>query len=240
MADLPTVPRTIGLLGGMSWVSTAHYYEGVNAGIADALGGDHCAPLVLWQTDFARITELQRAGDWQACGAILSVGAKALVAAGAQIVAICANTMHLVAAQVSAAAEPARLVSIVDAVSDECVRRGAITVGLLGTAYTMESTELFPLPLAAAGITVLVPDSDDRAAIQRHTFEELIHNVVTDEARRTFTAAAEAMVLRGADLIVLACTEHGMVLADGDVSVPVVDSTALHVRALIHAALTDG
>ena len=240
MAAPSIVPRTIGLLGGMSWVSTAHYYERINAGIADALGGEHCAPLVLWQTDFARITELQRAGDWQACGEILSVGAKALVAAGAEIIAICVNTMHLVAAQVGAAAGPARLVSIVDAVSDECVRRGAVTIGLLGTAYTMESAELFPAPLAAAGITVLVPDADERAAIQRHTFEELIHDVVTDAARRTFASAAEAMIVRGADLIVLACTEHGMVLADGDLSLPVVDSTEVHVRALIAASLKDG
>jgi aspartate racemase len=229
--------RVIGLIGGMSWVSTAHYYETLNTGVASQLGGDHCARLVLWQTDFDTITQLQRAGRWDEAGEVLAHGARSLVAAGAELVAILANTMHLVAPQVVAAASPVPLVHIVEAVRDECLRRGITKIGLLGTAYTMESPELFPSILTPAGIELLIPDAQDRAEIQRHTFDELILNRVTPEAKARFTSTSNSMIERGAQAIVLACTEHGMVLADGDLSAPVLDSTAIHVQAILAAAL---
>jgi aspartate racemase len=185
--------RVIGLIGGMSWVSTAHYYETLNTGVASQLGGDHCARLVLWQTDFDTITQLQRAGQWHEAGEVLAQGARSLVAAGAELVAILANTMHLVAPQVAAAA-PVPLVHIVEAVRDECLRRGITKLGLLGTAYTMESPELFPSILTPAGIEVLIPDAPDRAEIQRHTFDELILNRVTPGAKARFTSASNSMI----------------------------------------------
>ncbi len=230
--------RTIGLLGGMSWVSTGHYYQVINADVAARLGGDHCASLMLWQTDFAQLTELQRAGRWHEAGELLAVGATMLRDGGADIIAIGANTMHLVAQQVADAAAPARLIHIVEVVRDECLRLGIRRLGLFGTAYTMESPELFPPTLSAAGIEVMVPDAQLRAAIQRHTFDELIRDVVTDECRATFRMAGRSLIARGADAVVLACTEHGMVLGDGDLTVPVLDSTVLHARALVDAALT--
>jgi aspartate racemase len=230
--------KTIGLLGGMSWVSTTHYYRTINIEIGRRLGGHRSASLVLWQTDFARITALQEQGRWDDAGTILAGGARALVGAGADLVAICANTMHLVAEPVAAAARPARLVSIVDAVLDACLDRGVTRLGLLGTAYTMESPNLFPRPLAEANIEVLVPDAALRDLVQRHTFDELIHDVVTDAARETFQRAAADFVARGADAVVLACTEHGLVLRDGDLPVPVLDSSELHIAALVDAALT--
>lgn len=229
--------RVIGLIGGMSWVSTAHYYEALNTGVAAALGGDHCARLVLWQTDFDTITNLQRAGRWDEAGEVLAQGACALVAAGAELVAILANTMHLVAPQVVAATSPIPLVHIVEAVRDECLRRGITKLGLLGTAYTMESPDLFPSILTPAGIEMLIPEAEDRAEIQRHTFDELILNRVTPEAKSRFTSASNYMIDRGAQAIVLACTEHAMVLAEGDLSVPVLDSTSIHVQAILAAAL---
>jgi aspartate racemase len=229
--------RVIGLIGGMSWVSTAHYYEALNSAVAARLGGDHSARLVLWQTDFDTITSLQRAGRWDEAGAVLAEGAKALVGAGAEMVAICANTMHLVAPQVVAAASPVPLIHIVEAVRDECQRRGITKLGLLGTAYTMESPDLFPSILTPAGIEMLIPETQDRAEIQRHTFDELIQNRVTEEAKARFTSASKDMINRGAQAIVLACTEHAMVMSDGDVSVPVLDSTAIHVEAILAAAL---
>ncbi len=230
--------RVIGLIGGMSWVSTAHYYETLNTAVAARMGGDHCARLVLWQTDFDTITNLQRAGRWDEAGAVLTAGAQSLVAAGAELIAICANTMHLVAPQIAAAASPVPLVHIVEAVRDECVRLGVTRLGLLGTAYTMESPALFPTVLSPAGIELLTPGADDRAAIQRHTFDELIQNRVTPEAISRFTTASNEMISRGAQAIVLACTEHGMVLRDRDLSVPVLDSTQIHVDAILTAALS--
>ena len=231
--------RTIGLLGGMSWVSTTHYYRRLNAGVAERLGGTHCAPLVLWQTDFARITELQEHERWHEAGELLGDGAEALIAAGAELVVICANTMHLVIEQVSAACLDVPVVSIIDAVRDACVEGGVTRLGLIGTAYTMSSPRLFPLPLAEAGIEVLVPDVETQAVIHRFTYDELVHDVVSDDARAAFRDACEALVERGAQAVVLACTEHGMVLHDGDLAVPVLDSTELHIAAILEQCFSE-
>ncbi len=229
--------RTIGLLGGMSWVSTAHYYELINTQVAAALGEGHCARLMLWQSDFADLAALQRAGRWDDAGAVLAEGTRAMVAGGAEVLGICANTMHLVADAVLAAAGDASLVHIVDVVRDACVAAGTAKVALLGTQYTMESPELFPPRLRAAGIEMVVPPLDQRIAIHAHTYDELARGIVTDDARATFREACLRLIDDGADAVVLACTEHGMVLADGDLPVPVLDSTPLHVRALVAASL---
>jgi aspartate racemase len=228
--------RTIGLLGGMSWVSTAHYYELINREVSDRSGGDHCAPLVLWQTDFDTITAHQRAGEWDRAGALLADGAAALVRAGAEVIGICANTMHLVADAVEGAIGDAELVHVVDVVRDECVRRHVSRLGLLGTAYTMESADLYPPRMADAGVDVVVPPPVDRDVVQRITFEELIRDVVTDEAVAEFRRIGQGLVGAGAQAIALACTEHGAVLRDGDLTVPVLDSTELHALALVEAA----
>ena len=232
--------KTIGLLGGMSWVSTEHYYRRLNEQAAQRLGGDSCAALVVWQTDFARITAHQRAGEWDAAGEILAKGARSLAAADAEIIGIGANTMHLVApaviAALATAAPSAVLVHIVEAVRDVCVGRGVTRLGLLGTSYTMESPVLYPPVLAAAGIDVITPNANERAEIQRITFEELIHNRVNAESRNTFRRIATELATRGANAVALACTEHGMVLANGDLDVAVLDSTQIHVDALIAAA----
>jgi aspartate racemase len=229
--------KTIGLIGGMSWVSTAHYYQLINADVAARLGGDHCARLIVWQQDFAIVTELQRAGRWHEAGEVLAVGAGVLRDGGAEVIGIGANTMHLVADQVAAGASPAKLVHIVDVVRDECERLGVRKLGLLGTAYTMESADLYPPTMTKAAIEVLVPNAEERGLVQRHTFEELIRDTITDECRANFGAIGASLIARGADAVVLACTEHGMVLSDGDLSVPVLDSTVLHARALVDAAL---
>ena len=229
--------RTIGLLGGMSWVSTGHYYSLINRDVGARLGGDHCAQMVVWQTDFDLITAQQRAGEWERAGELLAEGASALVRAGAEVIGIGANTMHLVADAVAAAIGGAELVHIVDVVRDECAARGVTTLGLLGTAYTMESPELFPPRLSAAGIEVAVPGAADREIVQRITFDELIHDVVTEAAVGHFRRIGAGLVDGGAQAVVLACTEQGAVLHDGDLDVPVLDSTVLHARALVDAAV---
>lgn len=242
--------RTIGLLGGMSWVSTSHYYDLINRDVANRLGGDHCASMVMWQTDFDVLTALQRAGEWERSGALLAEGAAALVRAGAEVVGIGANTMHLVADAVVDALGPVQLVHIVEVVRDECRSRGIERLGLLGTAYTMESPDLYPPRLHAAGIELIVPELAERSEVQRITFEELIHDVVDERSAATFRRIGQGLVERGAQGVVLACTEHGALLRDGDLvastqagdargagPAPVLDSTALHARALVDAAL---
>jgi aspartate racemase len=229
--------RVIGLLGGMSWVSTAHYYRLINADVAARLGTEHSAALTLWQGDFAAITDLQRTERWDDAGVILAEGAKALVAAGADLVAICANTMHLCSRHVADAIAPRSLVDIVEVVRDECLVLGITRLGLLGTAYTMESPVLYPPVLAVAGIEVIVPDAAERAQVQRITFEELIADVVTERSRRAFHDVATSMIERGADGVALACTEHGLMLSEGDLPVPVLDTTVLHARRIVDQAL---
>ena len=170
--------KTIGLLGGMSWVSTEHYYRLINSEVAQRLGGESCASMVVWQSDFAHIAQLQRDDKWHEAGEVLAEGTRSLTAAGAEVIAICANTMHLVADQVVGAADGAPLVHIVEAVRDECQRLGITRLGLFGTAYTMESPTLFPPTLHAAGIEMIVPSEADRELVQRITYDELVRDVV--------------------------------------------------------------
>lgn len=223
--------------GGMSWVSTEHYYRLINADVAARLGPEHCASLRLWQGDFAVLAELQRNGRWDAAGEILADGARALVSAGADLVAICANTMHLCAPQIAAASFPRPLVDIVEVVRDQCVYLGISCLGIFGTSYTMESPLLYPRPLADAGIKVIVPEAGQRTEIQRITYDELIADIVTDQARSTFLEISASMIERGAQGVALACTEHGLLVADGDLSVPVLDTTVLHARRIVDVAL---
>lgn len=229
--------RTIGLLGGMSWVSTAHYYDLINRDVAERFGGDHCAPMVIWQTDFDRITAHQRAGEWDRAGELLADGAEALVRAGAEVVGICANTMHLVSDAVVSALRDVPLIHIVDVVRDACTDRGVTALGLLGTAYTMESLDLYPPRLATAGIDVVLPEAADRDLVQRITFEELVHDVVTEASMAEFRRIGAGLVGAGAQAVVLACTEHGAMLRDDDLDVPVLDSTVLHAEALVEVAI---
>lgn len=227
----------IGLLGGMSWVSTAHYYERLNQMAADAYGPTHCAPLMIWQTDFARIVRLQEQGDWDGAGALLGTGAEALAASGAGVLAICTNTMHLVSESVASAGQPAQLVHIVEVVAQHAKRAGITRLGLLGTAYTMESVDLYPPTLESFGIETAIPSPEHRQAIQAHTFDELIQGEVTDVCRQTFADAIRALIADGADGIVLACTEHALAVAPSDWDVPIIDSTQAHIEAIFDAAV---
>jgi aspartate racemase len=235
--------RTIGLLGGMSWVSTSHYYELLNRDVAHRLGDGHCAPLVIWQTDFDTIAAHQAAGEWELAGQVLADGATALLRAGAEVVGIGANTMHLVAGQLLEVLGDVPLVHVVDVVRDECLERGIRTLGVLGTSYTMESPDLYPPTLRAAGVEVLVPSPEERRELQRITYEELVRDIVSERSATTLRGIAQGLVAGGADGVVLACTEHGLLLRQGDLTVdggsdpvPVLDSTVLHARALVDAA----
>jgi len=227
--------RRIGLLGGMSWESTAVYYRLLNEGARARCGGLHSADLVLRSVEFAEVAAQQAAGEWTVLGDRLAMEAKGLVAAGAEVLGIATNTMHLVAPRVREAAG-IPLVHIVDAVGAAATAAGVRAVGLLGTDYLMTSS-LYPDHLAAQGIDVLVPSAADRAQVHRVIYDELCQGAVRAESRQRYREIVERLAGRGAAAIVLGCTEIDLLIGSSDVDIPLLDSTALHVEALLTAAM---
>jgi aspartate racemase len=227
--------RTIGLLGGMSWESSALYYRLLNEAVRDRLGGLHSARCVLLSVDFAEIERLQVAGDWGRAGELLAADAKALEAAGADLVLLCTNTMHKVA-HALADALTVPLLHIGD-VTAEAVRAAGIgRVGFLGTAFTMEQPFLTDR-LAARGLQVRLPDPVDRAEVHRVIYEELCLGIVREESRAAFLAVIERLVAEGAEGVILGCTEIELLIGPDDVDVPVFPTSRLHVEAAVAAAL---
>lgn len=227
--------RRIGLIGGLAWPSTEVYHRRINEEVNRRLGDNHSAPLVLWSEDFELIATLQRESRWDEAGDILAGGARALEGAGAELIAICANTMHLVAPAVRAAVD-IPLVHLIEVVGQTAQSQGLRRLGLLGTAYTMSSS-LYPDVCAPLGIDVVVPDSAMQGEVQSVIYQELTRGEVTERAVSITSGAAEQVLRAGADCIVLGCTELGLVMRAGDVDVPVLDTTELHVAALVDAAL---
>jgi aspartate racemase len=227
--------RRIGLIGGLAWPSTEVYHRLLNEEVNRRLGGNHSARIVLWEDDFEHVAALQRAGRWEEAGDLLAAGAKALEAAGAELLAICANTMHLVADQVRAAVD-IPLVHLIEVVADAAQDAGLKRLGLLATGYTMTSP-LYPDVCTPRGIDVLVPGEEDRAAVHAAIYDELTRGIVSATSKAVVYEAALRLVEDGADAVVLGCTELALVLGPGDLLVPVVDTTALHCRALVDAAL---
>ena len=227
--------KTIGLLGGMSWESSALYYQLLNEMVRDRLGGLHSARCLLLSVDFSEIERLQVAGDWAGAGEVLAADAKTLEAAGADLVLLCTNTMHKVAHAVEGAlAVP--LLHIGDVTADAVRAAGLGRVGLLATAYTMEQPFLTDR-LAARGLHVLVPDPVDRAMVHRVIYEELCLGIVREESRAAFLAVIERLVAEGAEGVILGCTEIELLIGPDDVDVPVFPTSRLHVEAAVAAAL---
>lgn len=230
--------RTLGLLGGTSWESTAVYYALLNRGVAERLGPLHQPTLLLHSVDFAEVAALQADGRWDVLEEQYGAATRGLVASGAEVLGICANTMHLVAPAVVAAAGDARLVHVVDATADGARRAGARTVALLGTAYTMEKP-FYADALRHTGLDVVVPEAEDRAELQRIVYEELTRGIVRDGARRRLLDIVARCADQGADAALLACTEFQMLAepGDADAAIPLVDTTREHCRALLDAIL---
>ena len=227
--------RTIGLLGGMSWESSALYYRLVNEGVRERLGGLHSARCVLLSVDFAEIERLQVAGEWERAGALLAADARLLQAAGAELVVLCTNTMHTVADALTDALD-VPLLHIGDVTGRAVATAGLRRVGLLGTAFTMEQPFLVDR-LAAQGLEVLVPEPADRAEVHRIIYAELCRGIVREESRQAYRGVIDRLVARGAEGVVLGCTEIELLLGAGDVDVPVFPTTALHAEAAVAAAL---
>jgi aspartate racemase len=226
--------RTIGLLGGMSWESTAEYYRLANETVRERLGGLHSARLVLHSVDFAEVAALQAAGQWDEAGQLLGQAAKGLEAAGAELVLICTNTMHLVAEQVQAAVS-IPLLHIVDTTADAVRAAGLGRVGLLGTRFTMEEP-FYRDRMARHGVELVVPEEADRAEVHRVIFDELCVGVVREESREAYQAVIGRLVEAGAQGIVLGCTEIELLVGPGDSPVPLFRTTRLHVEAALRAA----
>ena len=228
--------KTLGLIGGMSWESTVPYYRTINQTVKEQLGGLHSARLLLYSVDFAEIEKLQHAGDWGAAGAVLADAARSLKAGGAQLLVICTNTMHKVADAVEAASG-LPLLHIADATGDAIRARGITRIGLLGTRFTMEQDFYRRRLIERHGLDVLVPEPDERDLVHRVIYDELCQGVIRDESRAQYRRVMDGLVARGAQGIILGCTEIGLLVGEGDASVPLFDTTALHARAAALAAL---
>ncbi|MET3927847.1 aspartate/glutamate racemase family protein [Devosia sp. 2618] len=227
--------KTIGLIGGMSWESTAHYYRVLNQETAARLGGLHSAPVIVHSVDFAPIAEMQSAGDWTGAGAQLARVARGLQDVGAEVIGLATNTMHVVADQITAAID-VPFVHIADPTSDALLADGFETVGLLGTRFTMEM-DFYRDRLAERGLKSLIPDVD-RTNLNGIIYEELCRGIVREESRRIYVAAIERLAARGAEAVILGCTEITMLIDDSVSPLPVYDTTDLHAKALVGAALS--
>lgn len=231
--------RTIGVLGGMSWESSLHWYRLANEQVRAELGGYHSAPILLDSLDFAVIEALQADGDWPGAGRVLAAHARGLEAAGAGLVVLCTNTMHIVADQIQDAIGIPFL-HIADCTAQAVTAAGQRTVGLLGTAFTMEEP-FYRDRLAAYGVTALVPDVEARRDVHRIIYDELVHGIVKQASRERYQQVIADLVVAGAEGIVLGCTEIELLVTQEGTPVPVFPTTALHVRAaLAAAAVEDG
>jgi aspartate racemase len=227
--------KRIGLIGGMSWESSAEYYRLVNELTRERLGGLHSAECVLYSVDFAEIERLQVQGRWDDAAARLVEAARALEAAGADFVVLCTNTMHKVADTV-AAAVAVPLLHLADTTAAAVRAAGVGRVGLLGTAFTMEQ-DFYRERLAGHGLDVLVPEAEDRALVHRVIYDELCLGVVSPSSRAGYLEVIDRLVGRGAEGVVLGCTEIELLIGQEHVAVPVFPTTRLHAEAAVDLAL---
>ena len=219
----------------MSWESSAQYYRLANELVRERLGGLHSARVLLASVDFADIEQLQADSRWDEASELLAAAAKGLQAGGAELLLICTNTMHKVADQVQAAIG-IPLLHLADATADAITRAGLGTVGLLGTAFTMEQ-DFYRDRLAGHGLKVLVPPAEDRAEVHRIIYQELCLGVFREESRQIYRDVITRLVEAGAEGIVLGCTEIELLIDAADSPVPVFPTTRLHVEAAVDASL---
>ncbi|MHB1101875.1 MAG: aspartate/glutamate racemase family protein [Devosia sp.] len=226
--------KTIGLIGGMSWESTAHYYAILNRETALRLGGLHSAPVIVHSVDFAPIAAMQSADQWDEAGEILAGIAEGLQAQGCGVIGLATNTMHIVAPAIMARLS-VPFIHISAPTADALLTDGIQTVGLLGTRFTMEK-RFYVEGLEARGLNLLVPDVGI-TNLDGIIYEELCLGIVRDESRRIYVDAIARLAARGAEAVILGCTEIGMLIDDGVSPLPTYDTTELHAKALVDAAL---
>ncbi|MCF7518135.1 aspartate/glutamate racemase family protein [Pseudoalteromonas sp. L21] len=230
--------RTIGLIGGMSWESTQSYYQLLNQGVKESLGGLHSAKIVLVSLDFAAIAKLQQQQDWPQMAEILIKAAKQVEAAGANYLLICTNTMHKLAEQVQAAIS-IPLLHIADAVGENLIQNNHKKVALLGTQFTMEQ-DFYKERLADKfSIDVLVPAAQERAIIHNVIYNELCKGIIKSESKAAYLAIIDKLKQQGAEAVILGCTEIALLVQQADTSMPLLDSTTLHCEMALEHSLNE-
>ena len=227
--------KTIGLIGGMSWESTVGYYRLINEGIKEKLGGLHSAEIVMYSVDFDPIEKLQHSGDWDAMAEILGNAAKCIETAGADFLLICTNTMHKVAPEIQETIG-IPLLHIADATAEALARENIKTVGLLGTIFTMEQDFFRGKLKSDYGLDVLIPEDRDRAIIHRIIYEELCLGKLETASRSEFLRIINELATRGAEGVILGCTEIGMLVHQSDTSMRLFDTTLIHAGKAVEYA----
>ena len=229
--------KIIGLIGGMSWESTVPYYCQINELVKLRLGGLHSARIILYSVDFQDIERFQHLGKWDEAGEILASAAKSLETAGADFLVLCTNTMHKVASSIEAAVT-IPLLHIADVTAEEVKRAGIRTIGLLATRFTMEQNFYRERLEAMHEITAIIPEKGEREVIHRIIYDELCLGVVRDESRQHYRAIIDRLVQRGAEGIILGCTEIGLLISPSDSPVPIFDTTSLHAARAVEFSLS--
>jgi aspartate racemase len=227
--------QTIGLVGGMSWESSAEYYRLLNVGVEERLGGLHSAKTVMASVEFSEVTALQTEENWDEVAAILSRAAQGVEAAGADFLMLCTTTFHRVAEQVQASVS-IPLLHLADVVATEVKARGIDTVALIGTSFAMERV-FFTDRIASHGLSVIVPAEQHHPEINRVIYEELVHGKVLDSSRRTIVNLVDELWDAGAGGLILGCTELELLVKQADSNLPIFPCTTLHVGAALDRAL---
>ena len=228
--------RTLGIIGGMSWESTESYYRLINEGVKAKLGNLHSADLLLHSVDFAAIEALQAKGAWDEMGAILANSGKRLQAAGAQGLLIATNTMHKVIDDIQASTN-LPIIHIADVTAAAIKQQGLTKVALLGTQFTM-TQDFYKQRLIDAGLQVLIPENDARAEVHRIIYEELCQGQLLASSRQYYQQVIQDLANKGAEGVILGCTEIGLLIQQADSPIPVFDTTAIHAAAAVDFLLS--
>lgn len=227
--------KTIGLIGGMSWESSAEYYRLLNEQVKHHLGGLHSAECLMYSVDFEEIERFQSQGKWEEAGERLADVARSLEKGGAELIVLCTNTMHKVISSIEEAVS-VPVLHIADATAKEIRANHLHTVGLLGTKYTMEQ-DFYKERIADSGIEVLIPETAERDMINEIIFDELCLGKINESSKVKYQQAIQNLIDRGAQGIILGCTEIGLLIHDEDVEVPLFDTARIHVKAAVEKAL---
>jgi|TARA_B110001469_G_scaffold5488_1_gene5758 aspartate racemase len=228
--------KTIGLIGGMSWQSTSLYYSAINEGVKQSLGGLHSAKVCLYSVDFHEIEQLQQAGKWRETAAILARAAQAVEAGGADLFLICTNTMHKMASEVEAAVQ-IPLLHIADATAQQLLADRMTTVGLLGTAFTMQQDFYKGRLRQDFGLQVLVPSDEQQAMVHEVIYQELCLGIINPVSKQKYLAVIQDLFNQGAQAVILGCTEITLLVQQQDTHVALYDTTAIHAQSAVEAAL---
>ena len=229
--------KTIGLIGGMSWESSAVYYELINKKVKEILGGFHSCKSIMLTVDFAEIEKLQHQGDWDALDKMMADAAKSLELAGADIVVLCTNTMHLCSEAIKQSISIPFL-HIAEATAQEIKKQGIKKVALLGTKFTMEKDFYKSILINDFNIEVLIPTEEERAVVHNVIYNELVHGVIKDSSREQYKKIINNLAQQGAEGVILGCTEIPLLISQSDVNIPVFDTTKIHAEKAVEWALT--